>query len=121
MPKDDYDVIAYKTLLYLYAVLKRKIVFDKDAFENLISKADISNEYLIDILRMMQSENLIEGASFKKAWGNDWILINDITEIRITADGVRYIKENATMKKIGTALSEVPGLVSSLISIVKPF
>ena len=120
MAKNDYDVIVYKILLYLYAVLKREIVFRKDTFDELISKADISNEYLADILRMMQDEGLIEGALIIRAWGGDSIIAGDMTRIRITAAGIRYLKDNSKMQKIREALVEIPGLAATLINIVKP-
>lgn len=41
MAKDDYHVIVYKVLLYLYAVLKRKIVFDKISFDVVLSKMNV--------------------------------------------------------------------------------
>lgn len=121
MAKDDYDVIVYKVLLYYYAALKRKISFSEDTFAAAISKADIPDEYLVDILRMMQGEGLIEGVVTTKAWGGDYILVSEKSEIAVTAAGIRYLKENSAMKKIGEALKETPGIIASLISIVKPF
>ena len=120
MAKDDYDVLVYKILLYYYAVLKRKVIFDNAAFDELISKAEISIEYLYDIIRMMQDEELIEGAVLKIAWGQDSLLANNLSDIRITAAGIRYLKDNSKMKEVGKLLSGVPGLVASLIGIVKP-
>ena len=120
MAKDDYDVIVYKILLYLYGVMKRIIIFQEASFNMTISRAKISEEYLADVLRMMQGEGLIDGAEIIKAWGNDYILTNDISEISITAAGIRYLKENSTMKKVGDALEKVPGALSNLIGIVKP-
>ena len=121
MAKDDYDVIVYKILLYFYAVMKRKIQYERETFEKVISKSGISDEYLVDILRMMQDEGLIEGVKVMKAWGNDSILISEFSDISITADGIHHLKDNTTMKKIGKALSEAPGLIASLIAIAQPF
>lgn len=121
MAKDDYDVIVYKILLYFYAVMKRKIQYERETFEKVISKSGISDEYLVDILRMMKDEGLIDGVKVMKAWGNDSILISELSDISITADGIHYLKDNATMKKIGKTLAEIPGLVASLIGIAQPF
>lgn len=120
MAKDDYDVIVYKILIYLYGVLKRKISFQEASFNLIVSRAEISEEYLVDILRMMQNEGLIEGAAIIRVWGNDYVLTNDISEISITAAGIRYLEDNSTMKKIGGILGKVPGAMANLISIVKP-
>lgn len=121
MAKDDYHVIVYKILLYLYGVMQRKIVFSHDAFNKLIERSDIKEEYLANILRLMQSEGLIEGGAFKKAWGHEYIMISDLEDLQITADGIRYLKENSTMNKVMKSLKDTPGLASSLLSFLKPF
>lgn len=121
MAKDDYDVIVYKVLLYLYAVLKRKISFDRRAFDALIERQDIAEEYFVDILRMMTAEELIEGAVFVRTWSTDYILISPLSQITITAKGIRYLKDNSAMKKVMESLRQIPGMVSDLIGIVKPF
>lgn len=121
MAKDDYNVIVYKILLYFYAILKRKISFRDETFQAAISKADIQDEYLTDVLQMMNDENLITGVRTVKAWGNERIMISKKSNISITAQGIRYLEENSKMKKIGEQLTSIPGLISSLIDIVKPF
>ncbi|MDO5014534.1 MAG: hypothetical protein Q4E28_01065 [Clostridia bacterium] len=40
MAKDDYDVIVFKILLYYYAVLKRKIVFEKTSLKYTVTDSD---------------------------------------------------------------------------------
>ena len=121
MAKDDYHVIVYKILLYLYGVLQRKIVFSCDAFNKLIERSEIKEEYFTDVIRLMQNEGLIEGAVFEKAWGHDYILISNLEDLQITADGIRYLKENSTMNKVMKSLKDTPGLASSLFSFLKPF
>lgn len=58
MTKDDYDVIVYRVLVYYYACLKRKIIFDKAGFNAAVKKDIESDEYFYDVLRMMQDEGL---------------------------------------------------------------
>ena len=36
MAKDDYNVLVYKILIYLYACLKRKIAFNETVFKSII-------------------------------------------------------------------------------------
>ena len=69
MAKDDYDVVVYRMLVYLYAVLKHKIIFEDATFRQAVRKNIESDEYFTSILRMMKEENLIEGLSFERAWG----------------------------------------------------
>lgn len=73
MAKDDYDTIVFKVLLYLYAVLKRKIIFDEQAFYHAIGFKNIDNDYFINILYMMHEAGLIDNIVIKKAWGNIYI------------------------------------------------
>lgn len=120
MPKDDYDVIVFKLLTYLYACLKRTIVFDGEVFAQYIAKAEIAPEYFVDILCMMQEEGLISGLVFKKVWGGNNILVGDISEAKITANGIRYLNENSKMKIIRKAELASAGLLCDLVKLVMP-
>lgn len=120
MAKDDYDVIVFKLLTYYYACLKRKVAFDKTALDKLISKKDVAEEYFNDILRMMQDEGLIDGVSTKKIWGGEYIITSDLSEIRITPSGIRYLKDNSKMQEILDAVKNTVGLLASLVNIALP-
>ena len=58
MAKDDYDVVLFKILTYLYGCMKRKYSFDIHAFNAVISKQNVNDEYLSDILVMATDEEL---------------------------------------------------------------
>ena len=119
MAKDDYNVIVYRVLVYLYACMKRKIMFEKATFQEAVRKNVESDTYFADILRMMQDEGLIEGLTFAKAWGGDVILITDVEDAKITAAGIRYLQENSTMKKVGDMLKETVDIISKLAAIIQ--
>ena len=121
MAKDDFDVIAYRVLVYLYACLKREIMFEDVTFYESVRKNVSSDTYFADILRMMQAEGLIEGLEFANAWGGDCILVSSASDARITAAGIRYLKENGTMKRVGDALKETVDIISKLASILQLF
>lgn len=118
MAKDDYNVIVYKILAYLYAVFKRKITYDYDVFSKLINLDDINEQYFSDILRNLQAEGYIQGLSFTKAWGNEYILISDYSDMVITHKGIQYLSDNSTMKQIKEILIYNVGLIGSLIKII---
>lgn len=118
MAKDDYDTIVYKILLYLYACLKRKIVFDRTTFFKAIDKDAICDEYLADILYFMKEEGLISNLAIVKAWGNVRILASDYCDIEITVAGIHYLQENNIMKQIRNQLSGAPGIIAELISLM---
>lgn len=114
MAKDDYDVIVYRILVYLYACMKRKIMYEDTTFQAAVRKNVESDEYFTDILRMMQSEGLIEGLTFTRAWGGDVILLSEVKDAKITADGIRYLKENSAMNTVGEKLKESVDIISKL-------
>ncbi len=118
MAEDDYAVIAFKILVYYYGLLKRKYSFSDETFTKALIKANITEEYLIDILYMLKNSGYIQGIVFAKAWGNEKVIISDLVEASITADGIHYISENDTMKKVKDFLLQVPGAIAELIRIV---
>ena len=118
MAKDDYDYIVFRVLTYLYGCLKRQIIFNEAVFRELIISPKVQEEYFTDVLRMMQGEGLIEGAVFVKAWGNTYILISSLSDISITAEGVRYLLNNEVMKKIAKTILESAGAICELVKLV---
>lgn len=118
MAKDDYYVVAFKILTYLYACLKRITLFDEDVFKQIIDKQKIADEYLTDILHMMTEEGMITGLVFTKAWGNTYILANEYGNMKITSFGITYLNENSTMSKIKGAVKDNTGLIGELVKMV---
>ena len=118
MAKDDYDVIVYRILVYLYGCLKHKIIYKEETFRASVRKHVDSEEYFAHIVRMMQEEELIEGLAFTKAWGGDVILLSGMNEARITAKGIHYLEENSKMNKVGQMLKESADLIAKLASIL---
>lgn len=121
MAKDDYEVVLYKLLVYLYAVKKRKTPFEFTTFSKAVKNGVESEQYFIDILRMAQDEGLITGLTFKKVWGNDYIPLNDTSDAEITAEGIRYLKDNKKMQEIGKKLKEMGELVAGLATTIGLF
>ena len=118
MAIDDYNLITYKVLAYLYGVFKRVITFDEVVFVELMHLDEINKRYFIDILHNLQKEGLIQGLKFSKAWGNEYILTSDYSDMVITHQGIQYLSDNSTMKQIKEILINNVGLIGSLIKIV---
>lgn len=118
MAKDDYDVLVFKILVYLYACLKRKILFNQVTFDRGICRDRIDDGYFIDILRMVQEEGLITGVATVHAWDSVYMLLSDLREMRITPAGIHYLKENGTMRKGQKALTGAADIIGSLVGIV---
>lgn len=118
MAKDDYDVIVYRVLVYLYACLKRRIVFADDTFRAAVQKNVESNEYFVSILHMMQEETLIRGLVFTHAWGNEYVLASDLHDAEITPEGIHYLAENSQMQKIKDTLKDSADIVAQLANLL---
>ena len=116
MAADDYFVIVYKVLIYLYGCLKRKIVFSNEEFEA-IAKDGITEEYFEDILKMMNDEGYITGYTQLKVWGGV-ITTNEYDNIKITQKGIEYLQENSLMQKVKRFLLESNDIISDLINLI---
>ena len=116
MAKDDYFVIVYKVLIYLYGCLKRKISFSNEEFES-IAKNDIPEEYFEDVLQMMNDEGYIKGYVRLRVWGGE-IITMEYSDIKITQKGIEYLCENSMMQKSKKILLESTDIVGKLIKFI---
>lgn len=117
MAKDDYDVIVYKVLVYYYACLKRKIIFDKTVFNETVAKG-VNESYFNTVLYFMKNEGLITGLTFVNAWGGEHLLANGLDNAEITPDGIHYLKDNSKMKAVGDHLKDVVDVIAALAGMV---
>ena len=114
MAKDDYDVIVFKILTYLYAVTKGKIAFMQAEYNHAIGRKNINEDYLFRIYKMMSDEGLIEELTFTKPWGSTLIPLFDESDITITAKGIHYLEENDKMRVVGNYLKEKADTIINL-------
>lgn len=116
MASDDYDFLVFKILTYLYACFRRRSHFDEIVFRKKLITSIVSEEYLTDVLRFMTREKLIEGLTFVNAWGGEYVLANDYSDMEITPNGIRYLLENSVMQQIKqTVLDGAPGAILELV------
>ena len=57
MAKDDYDFLVFRILTYLYACFRRRCHFETTAFMKRVISPEVSEDYLVDVLRFMTREN----------------------------------------------------------------
>lgn len=114
MAKDDYYVIVFKILVYLYAVFRGKEAFRQERYDKAIGKKNINEEYLLRIYKMMSDEGYIEKLSFTRAWGSDLIPLFDESGLKITQKGIDHIETNDKMKTAGRYLAEKADTISNL-------
>ena len=95
--------------------MQRKYLFTKEGLHKLFPE-DVSEEYLLDIFRLMTASNLIEGLTFVKVWGNEYVLANDVENMTITGEGIQYLLNNSKMRQIKEAfLNTTPNIIVALV------
>ena len=123
MAKDDYNRIVCIILTYLYARLKGKTEEKPEAYLQPMTKDfPVSEEYFYFVLDSMLKDGYIDGIKLIHAWGGDIINITGMSGISITAEGIRYLSENSTMRKVLEWLRDnavsLPGMVTTVLSIL---
>ncbi len=108
MAKDDYHVIVYQILSYLYMCLKKgqkvngdKIDWDKSEY------FAINKDYWSYIIVNMVKEGLITGVLLTKSWGQEYPMISELDSCRITPKGIEFLCDNSFMNKAKQFLKDV--------------
>ena len=124
MAKDDYDKLVCLILTYLYARIKCQTdIKPEDYLQPLTKDFPIVEDYFHFILESMLRAGYIEGITFTRTWNGDIISADGMSDIRITADGIHYLSENSTMRKVlewlrDNAVSLLPGMSKTVLSIL---
>ena len=109
MAKDDYHVIVYKILSYIYARLKKgepvepeMLMYDGGLFQ-------INREYWVYIFANMLEEGYINGLHNVRA-GNGYYIKEQLGNCEITPKGIEYLSENSLMKRVKNFLKDIKDL-----------
>lgn len=95
MAKDDYYVIVYQILSYLYRCLKSGTDVDVSRLSPQMLYG-ISRKYWLYIFENMQEEGLIRGFEHREYIGGESVSIDSI---QITPEGIGYLSENRFIAK----------------------
>lgn len=106
MARDDYHVIVYKILAYLYVQLKNGEAVDGKCLKHDGRLFQINHSYWTYIMRNMQNQGLIEGIAITKLWGNDFD-IEGLESCNITPYGIEYLCDNSFMEKAKQFMRDV--------------
>ena len=110
MAKDDYHVIVYQILAYLYTCLKTDEAVDPALLQHDSKMMDINRNYWVYIIENLQEQGYIRGAELSFAMGH--VLVNaDLSACQITPAGIEYLCDNSTLKKAYRFLKEIKGIV----------
>ena len=110
MAKDDYHVIVYQILSYLYTQLKSGESVDADLLKHDSMYLGINERYWQYIIVNMLDQGLIVGPAVEKAWGKD-VMISGLEDTQITPAGIEYLCDNSFLKKTVKFLKETKAIV----------
>ena len=91
MAKDDYFVLAYRILKYLYECFKAGERADTDMFGP--DALGINNGYWVNIIESLYNEGYITGVAFSIAVGA--IRSAKVYDARITQKGIEFLEDNS--------------------------
>lgn len=112
MAKDDYDTLVFIILAFLYKRLKGKTE-DRPAeyIQPMTKDFPIQEDYLNYVLVKMLEEGFIERLEVSEVWGGDSI-VKVTDQLRITPDGIHYLRDNSTMRKLSKLLPQAAAIAS---------
>ena len=106
MSKDDYYVIVYKILAYLYVQLKDGDDVDSKIISYNGSLFNIPEKYWTYIIAHLCQDGYIENVTIKKPWENVSVIEN-IDDIQITPKGIDYLLNNSLLEKAKEFLKDI--------------
>lgn len=99
MAKDDYHIIVYQILEYLYQCLKSGNFPNIDGMDIYRERANINNRYWQYVLIHLFEDGYIEGASIVPVVGTREKQIRFNPDFAITPKGIGYLEENSLIQK----------------------
>lgn len=115
MAKDDYFVMVYKLLRYLYQCLKEECTADWDIVCPNTKDFPVGEDYFAYLLTHLLADGYIEGIAEVRAIGSH-ARFKETTGLAITPKGIAYLDENSTMKRVGEFLGPAGEIVNVVVS-----
>lgn len=110
MAKDDYHVIVYQILSYLYTQLKAGKPVDSKLLEHDSKYLGINERYWTYVIENLLKQELITGPVVVTPWGQEKTITN-LDDTQITPAGIEYLCENAFLSKAKQFLKDVKAIV----------
>ena len=114
MAQDDYFVLVYKVLWYLYDCLKEGKEPDRDYLQPGTRDFPIGEEYWQYLIRNLAAEGMIEGVVTVPILGARYPKIKIMWGPQITPKGIEYLQENSMMHKAAEFLRKVKEITPGL-------
>jgi hypothetical protein len=109
MAKDDYFVIVYRLLKYLYDCLKKSKKLNRDVLTS--DFFGIEEEYWEYILRNLLSDGYIEGVTVVPVMGIQGGALKVGSNFQITPKGILYLEENSMFQKVKGFVTDIATIV----------
>lgn len=120
MAKDDYCVIVYQILSYLYQCLKKGQKVEEKNLMPCNQYFQINENYWKYIIYNMKKYDLIDGITLINIDGMDLPHIANLDECFITPNGIEYLCDNSFMKKAMEFVKEAKEIIPlELVSKIK--
>lgn len=103
MAKNDYYTIVAKILVYLYRKYKG-LTSDNEKIIPMSSDYPVEEKQLMETIGMMQEQGFIKGAIVRE-WGGEIVMV-DYDSLKITPQGIDYLRENSTIREVCETLKE---------------
>ena len=117
MSKDDYFVLAYKLLRYLYRCLKEGTPASWDIIAPNTENFPVSQQYFTYLISHLLADGYIEGIVEMKAKAiGALVQFKETTGLAITPKGIAYLEENSTMKRVQEFLGPTGEIANMVIS-----
>lgn len=103
MAKDDFHVVVWQILSYLYTQLKKGADIEAECISADSPYYTIDEKYWAFIMESMSDKGYIKGIRIKHinyGNGNYGIRINELEKCKITMDGVEYLVTDRLMEKV---------------------
>ena len=115
MAKDDYFVLVYKLLRYLYRCLKENLPASWEIVSPNTKDFPIGPEYFIYLLSHLLADGYIEGIAEVRTIGSP-VQFKETGGLAITPKGIAYLEENSIMKRVGEFLGPAGEIAHVVIS-----
>lgn len=110
MAKDDYHVIVYQILAYLYTQLKAGEPVDPELLKPESRYLSINERYWTYIMSNLQMSGFITGITIQNTWGSD-MMVTNLESAMITPLGIEYLTDNSFLKKAKEFLKDMKSIV----------
>ncbi len=111
MAKDDYHVIVYQILMYLYNCLKKDMAVEEKYIKHDGKMFNINENYWKYIIINIYESGYIDGIRLTTAWGEKYPIIDDLDNAEITPKGIEYLTDNALVRKAINLLKDTKSII----------